>query len=150
MKNIPVILAVSFLLLTTVACEPSPKPIAYGNVACAYCRMNIVDKRYAAQLVSTTGKAFSFDAMECMIHYRGENENHDWQLELVTDYSQPGKLFDADEAHVLRSHQLPSPMGMFLTALPNREVAQELKEKHGGFIYTYRELCGNIENLPPL
>lgn len=31
--------------------------------------MTIVDKQHAAQVVTKKGKAYSFDAIECMVHY---------------------------------------------------------------------------------
>ena len=35
------------------ACSAEPEPIAYGSDACDFCRMNIVDKTHAAQLVTS-------------------------------------------------------------------------------------------------
>lgn len=144
------IVLIATLSIIISGCEPGPKPIAYGEEACAYCRMSIVDKRYAAQLVSETGKTFSFDAIECMIHYQGENHDHAWHMELVTDYTQPTKLMPVSDAVLLRSKQLPSPMGMYLTAVPNEAKALELQERHGGEVYSYKELAEKIENLPAL
>lgn len=137
-------------MLLVVACEPAPKPIEYGQEACEYCRMSIVDKRYAAQLVSETGKTFSFDAMECMIHFKDENTQHQWHMELVTDYTNPGALIPAAEATVVRSKQLPSPMGMYLTAVGSAEDAKELQTEHNGNLYSYKEVAENMDKLPAL
>ena len=53
------------------ACTPAPKPIEYGSDMCHYCKMTIMDKQHAAELVTDKGKVFPFDAIECMIHYLG-------------------------------------------------------------------------------
>lgn len=150
MNKLTTTLAVAFLLIIAAACQPGPKPIVYGEEACEYCRMSIVDKRYAAQLVSETGKTYSFDAIECMINYKGENQDHDWHMELVTDYTSPGELVPAEDAMLLRSENLPSPMGMYLTAVPSRKEAEVLQAKHMGTIYTYREVVESMDSLPAL
>ena len=60
-KLLPLILLATVLL---AACQPSPKPIEYGSDMCDYCKMTIVDQQHAAELVTTKGKAFKFDAIE--------------------------------------------------------------------------------------
>ena len=132
-----------------IACQQDPTPIDYGNQACAYCRMSIVDERYAAQLVNEKTKTYSFDAIECMINFKQGNLNERWQSELVTDYRHPKKLMPAENAWIVRSKQLPSPMGEYLTATSNRTEAEELEQKHGGKIYSYSQLP-DLKNLPEL
>ena len=138
------------LLFITIGCKPEAKPIEYGHQACDYCRMSIVDERYAAQLVSPKGKTYSFDAMECMIHYKNEQKSETWAMELITDYNTPRKLIPAANASIVRSKQLPSPMGMYLTAVQDKNQAQSLVDKNGGEIYTYPQLADGLENLPKL
>ena len=59
-------------------CSNAPEPIAYGHMSCDFCKMTVVDQQYAAQLVTTKGKSFVFDAAECMINYSrvAENQRH--------------------------------------------------------------------------
>ncbi len=141
------------LLITVVSfglfgCNRQAKPIEYGKQACDYCRMSIVDERYAAQLVSCKGKTYSFDAIECMINYKHEH-TEEWQQVLVTDYNRPKKLIPAEVCWIVRSANLPSPMGMYLTALPNKVAADELKGEDGT-VYTYPEIEQSINILPAL
>ena len=143
-------LVLSLLVLLVIGCQPEPKAIEYGHEACEYCRMTIVDDRYAAQLVSQKNKAYSFDAMECMIHFKNENQGQTWAWELVTDYNRPKNMIAAENAVIVRSKQLPSPMGMYFTAVSNQEEAQKLQEQHGGKIYSYPEVASEPENLPAL
>ncbi len=144
------IMIIGLALLMVAGCEPKATPIEYGQQACDYCRMSIVDERYAAQLVSGKGKTFSFDAMECMINYKNENKDAHWHMELVTDYNQPRQLIPASEAIIVRSKNLPSPMGMYLTATGTEEEAKALVEENGGEIYSYPKLADGLENLPAL
>ncbi len=138
------------LVMALIACKPEAKPIQYGHQACDYCRMSIVDERYAAQLVSSTGKTYSFDAMECMINFRHENDGPEWNLELVTDYNHPRTLIPANEAVIVRSKSLPSPMGMYLTATGSEEEARALVRENGGEIYPYEQVAQGLEKLPAL
>lgn len=144
------IIIIGLAVLAMAGCEPKAKPIEYGHQACDYCRMSIVDERYAAQLVSEKGKTFSFDAIECMIHYKNENADPHWHMELVTDYSTPRKLIPAGEAVIVRSKALPSPMGMYLTAVGSQEEANELVKENGGEIYPYHQVEKDLDNLPTL
>jgi copper chaperone NosL len=115
-----IIKALSLLLL--VACSTQPQPMYYGIDACVFCKMTIVDRQHAAQLVTVKGKAYKYDAIECMM-----NDLKRWDLPdiahyLVTDYSNPGVLTNAITADFLISEEIPSPMGEFLTAfekMPN-------------------------------
>jgi len=147
MKIIILLTAISILF---VGCDNSPSPIDYGRMSCDYCKMTVVDQQYAAQLVTTKGKSFVFDAAECMINYTRaeENQRHKFSQVLVTDYLVPTKLIDAKTAAFIRSEQLPSPMGAFITAVKNSIDAKELKETHGGMIYNWEELNKVFGELP--
>lgn len=46
-----------------------PLPIAWGEEACAHCRMHLSDPRYAAQLVTPDGRAVNFDDPGCLLRY---------------------------------------------------------------------------------
>jgi copper chaperone NosL len=45
---------------------------------------------------------------------------------------------------------LPSPMGMFLTALQSEEEAEQFQAEHGGELYSWNELKSNFDNLPAM
>lgn len=137
-------------MIAALGCKPKVKPIEYGHQACDYCRMSIVDERYAAQLVTSTGKAYSFDAIECMINYKHKGTESKWQMELVTDYNHPRQLIPAQGAVVVRSKSLPSPMGEYLTAVADRAEAEKLINENGGEMYPYPKIATGLDNLPEL
>jgi copper chaperone NosL len=147
MKTLLSFIALSAIL---IGCDNIPQPIEYGHMSCDYCKMTVVDQRYAAQLVTTKGKSFVFDAAECMINYTRaeENKRHEFSQMLVTDYLTPAKLIDAKTASFIRSEQLPSPMGAFITAVGNGSDAKELKDKNGGMIYNWDGLNNVFGELP--
>ncbi|GAB4230092.1 MAG: hypothetical protein Tsb0034_01860 [Ekhidna sp.] len=104
------------LILILVGCGAKPKPINYGSDACVFCKMTIVDRQHAAEIVTVKGKAFKYDAIECMMNDLAKWEGPEVAFYLTNDYTNPGDLIDATSAHYLISEDIPSPMGEFLTA----------------------------------
>src|SRR5690606_18561210 len=107
----------SIITLLFASCNVSPQPINFGSDACHFCNMTIVDRQHASQLVTTKGKAFKYDAIECMVHsLQDEFKNTEMAHYLVADFNQPGELTDATKASYLVSEKLQSPMGANLSA----------------------------------
>ena len=127
------------ILGLSLGCSISPKPIDYGHIGCHFCSMTIVDKQHAAQLVTTKGKVFNFDAVECMMNYLKDEDKSTIALFLVNDFNQPGELVDATKATYLISENIPSPMGEYLSAFANEEAAVKTMNKEGGNIFTWEE-----------
>jgi len=127
------------------ACKPSPQQIYYGSDACHYCSMTIVDKQHASQIVTKKGKAFKYDAIECMLNSFSENFNEDEiAFYLVANFNEPGKLIDAIPAHYLVSDQIQSPMGANLSAFENEKAAQTATEKYAGQLFSWEEIRRHI------
>ncbi len=114
----------AILVIGLAACSQKPAELHYGEDECSYCRMMITDNRFAAQLVTETGKAVKFDAIECMAAYAGEHKS---ELESarywLSDFSTPGNWIGLQEATLIRSEEINSPMGASLLALPDEETA---------------------------
>lgn len=136
----------SLVLFIFVSCEVSPSPINYGSDGCHFCSMTIVDKQHAAQIVTKKGKAFKFDAVECMLNHMKDIDTVEVALYFCNYYAQPGELIAAQEATYLISKNIPSPMGEFLTAFDNMEAATVVKEENGGELYSWNELLKHMNN----
>ncbi|MGB5701057.1 nitrous oxide reductase accessory protein NosL [Muriicola sp.] len=128
------------LLLGLASCSVRPQPINYGSDGCQYCSMTIVDKQHAAQYVTHKGKVFKFDATECMMNTLREVDRESIALYLVNDFETPGELINATEATYLISKNIPSPMGEYLSAFKNREVAERVQAANEGILLTWTEL----------
>ena len=136
------VLALFAVLLN--ACSPSPQPIEYGDDMCNFCMMTIVDQQHAAELVTTKGKVFKFDAIECMIQYRDQHSDTEYAFQLVNDYAAPKSLVAAETAHYLVSPALPSPMGAYLTAFAEEDFAQKMLAEKGGTLYNWNDIQQNL------
>jgi copper chaperone NosL len=134
------------LLLFLVSCNVSPQPIDYGNDGCHFCRMTIVDKVHAAEVVTNKGKVYKFDATECMVNFMDEFDSSVIELYLSNNYTEPEALIDATKATFLISENVPSPMGAFLSAFENEVDAKNVKQEKGGELYTWEELLVVLNN----
>ncbi len=139
----------SLLLILVGACSISPEPIHYGEDNCVLCEMTIMDHRYGTEVVSDKGKVYKFDSIECLIEFLEERKNgeENFRLMLFTPFDQPGKLVDAMQSHILHSKNLPSPMGMYLTAFETEATAMNFKEIYGGKVYCWDGLNENFNLL---
>lgn len=132
-------------LLALSSCQPAPKDISFGEVNCHFCKMTVVDKQHAAQAVSLKGKNFYFDAIECMIDFLNESDQSEWAFLLVSDYSKPAHMAEAEKSTYLISKAIPSPMGAYLSAFEDPETARITQESKGGKLLTWKEIIQNEE-----
>lgn len=128
-------------IMLICSCAVKPKKINYGFDACHYCSMTIVDKVHAAQIVTQKGKAYSFDAIECMVNYIQDGKvEDDIALYLTNVLTDPTILVDATSVTYLKSDAIPSPMGAFLSAFKNKEMAEVKLQEFGGKLYNWEEI----------
>ena len=128
------------LLLMLVSCNVSPQAIDYGSDGCHFCKMTIVDKVHAAEIVTKKGKVYKFDATECMINFMNDFDASEIELYLSNNYTEPEQLIDAKRATFLISKNIPSPMGAYLSAFKNKADAQKMQSEKGGNLYSWEEL----------
>lgn len=140
MKTLSKLSFIATALLLFSNCSIGPKPIDYGNDGCHFCKMTIVDKIHASELITNKGKVFKFDATECMTNFLTENKEISISNLLTNYYESPTDFMPAQEATFLISENLPSPMGANLTAFKTREQADFIKLEKGGVLYNWQEL----------
>ena len=133
-------------LLVMLGCDVGPQPIEYGQDGCHFCKMTIVDKLHASEIVTKKGKVYKFDATECMINFLGEFDTEKVELYLSNNYVEPEELIDATQATFLISKNIPSPMGAFLSAFKLKEDAAKTKAQKEGELYTWNELLNRFKN----
>jgi copper chaperone NosL len=141
-------LAFAALMLSLGACASGPQPIAYGEDECAHCQMAIMDQRYGTVLVTAKGKVYKFDSIECMADFQATEKLSDAQP-YVTAYNAPGQLVKVEDALIVHSEQLPSPMGGNLTAFTDRP-ADELAQQYGGTVISqWTRVLELVQKQPP-
>lgn len=106
--------------------------------------MTIVDNQHAAEAVTSKGKVYKYDAIECLINDLKQKNEIDFSLLFVNDYSAPGALIDAKTATFLISKEIKSPMGAFLSAFEKHEEAQKVMNEHKGDLFNWEEIQKEI------
>ncbi len=133
LKTITALAFISAIVLLVSACSQEPREVHYGSDECAHCKMMITDDRFAAQIATETGKAIKFDAIECMADYAGENKSELQAAEFwVSNFTKPGEWININNAFLIRSEVINSPMGESLLALDTgKDVEEHLAEYPG-------------------
>lgn len=130
----------------TASCSNAPEPINYGKDACEHCKMTIMDIKFGAEIVTSKGRIFKFDAIECMTGYIKENpegmENQDTQF-LTVNIASPGNLIDARTAFFLKDKAFRSPMGGNLSSFNLKQLAENNLQSSDGKVLTWNELLNS-------
>lgn len=124
------------------ACDAQTKPIKFGKDACSHCRMIISDPRFGAELVTTKGKVFMFDDLNCYWNFRTAQklEESDIAHSVVVLFNQPGTFRNAGDACFLGSREIRSPMGSGVAAFDTKEACAAHPEGANGKQLSWEEV----------
>ncbi len=120
------------LLMALASCSQEGPTIDYGKAECAHCRMNVMDKRFAAAIITKAGRQYVFDGPECMVPFVASDPVLEDQVAgwYVCDHAHPGELLNATTAFYVHGPAFRSPMrgdvAAFATAA-DRDQAQALQ-----------------------
>lgn len=109
------------------------EPVAIeANDMCAFCRMSISEKRYAAELIDREGEAYKFDDIGCMVNFMKQREN-DGSIRaiFVMDFERREWL-KAEDAFFALSPKFKTPMSSGIVAFENEANAQAAAAKYQG------------------
>ena len=135
-----------FIVFLFIACQPKPKPINYGTDICYHCKMTIVDKKFAAQAVTDKGKIYNFDAIECLVQFTEQRPEMEFAYLQVKNYLKPEERLDAKKAYYLKSPDIPSPMGEFLSAYSSSTQAEQQSDHPEAVVLNWKELLEVIQS----
>jgi copper chaperone NosL len=129
--------------LATFACAaPGPGVFHYDVDACDHCRMTIADARFAAQIVTRTGKIYRFDDPGCVVAFLASNRvaAADVHSIWLNDYSHPDTLVDARNAVFVVSDRIKAPMNGGMATFGSRTEATSLQATVGGLLRNWSEI----------
>lgn len=136
-------------LLLLAACVPSrPRAIAWGREQCAHCHMTLADRRFAAEVLTRTGKAVVLDDVGCLAAWLREHEApvaSAW----VADFADPARWLRADSAVYLQSDTIRTPMSSGLAALRPGGEADSVRAALGGRLVSWAEVLAGPHRHDP-
>lgn len=139
-------IAMFVIFVTVSACQKNPQPIFYGSDACENCRMTISNPQYGSELITTKGKIYKFDSIECLADFVSKKSAEEIHSLWVTDFNQKGSLILAENAKFLISAKLRSPMGLNISAFSDPKKLEELKIKFDGETKNWEEIQDYVAN----
>ncbi len=147
--NRPIIRAVSVLILVVmVSCAShGPAEIHYGQDLCDYCKMTIADRSFGSELVTSKGKVYKFDSIECLAAYTQVSSEDKAEVNSlwVTDFKNAGSFVEVDKAIFIVSESQNSPMGVGLLAFGSGAQAEDFISEIGGRKLNWPETCDLVK-----
>lgn len=138
MKNMTLI----GILLFIVSCSHEPQIINYSKDVCDFCKMTIMEERFAAQSISKKGKVFKFDDAHCLINFLKNGGIWSNEVEGVyfSDYLNKNSWIKSENAFLLKSDALRSPMGGNIAAFKSMEDRESIRIKLNGELLTWENI----------
>jgi len=124
------VLGLALATLTSCA-NVQPRALVLNTDECGYCRMTISDRRFGAQVITTTGRQLVFDSAECVAGFLASAPAESIASVWVLDAQSPGTWIPAERAGYLVDATLRGPMGR-VTAFATPEHASSAVAALGG------------------
>ncbi len=131
----------------TLGCgDPHAIPIVWGEDTCEVCHMPIADPRYAAELVTATGKVYRFDDVGCLADFVRTDQVPKEQIHSLwaMDFLAPDSLYRLDGLVFLLSDQLHTPMNHGVVALRSGPAADSLLVALEGRWATWPDVLSSV------
>jgi copper chaperone NosL len=133
----------SFILsIFLLSCSSGPQPINYGKDACDFCKMNIVEEKFAVQCLNKKGKSFRFDDAYCLIEFlkNGQLTNENLGEVYFSDFNKSGHWIKGENALLLHSDSIHSPMRGNTIASSSEQERSEAMNQFNGTKLLWRDL----------
>lgn len=139
------VVVAAFLILGSMisfsSCGVSgPKPIQINKDACVYCKMAITEPDFAAQLFTIKGRHYVFDDLVCMVAFKKENSTVEIADAYVADFSTPQLFVHLDQAILIHSDSLRSPMAGNIAGFMVADSANVYKSRYAASEVSWAEL----------
>lgn len=127
--------AAAFVMLAFCSsCSTGPEPIRYGQDNCHACKMTLMDKRFGAEIVTTKGRVYKFDDLNCMVDFlkSGNIATENIAQTVAVDFQKTGSFVDVEQAFFLQNEALKSPMRSDVASFSSQKDLDAVKATVGG------------------
>lgn len=146
MQKKTLVAAASVMMLLLAGCSSGPKPIRLGQDSCDFCKMAIADKNFGAEIITKKGKVFKFDDTHCLVGFRGSKIDSSEISEVyLVNYKEPHNFIKAQDAILIHSEEIHSPMGGNTAAFDKEDAAKETENQLHGERISLQDLYNSKE-----
>ena len=137
-----------FLLVFLLSCNVTPEPMRYGTDLCYTCKMTIMEKGYASQIVSKKGRVYKFDDLGCMIQMMksGALDRSELAHILTIKYGTDQDLMEVGQAVYATGDKIKSPMNFNIAAFAKKEEIPSVLQDSSLHIYSWNEIYDLVGN----
>lgn len=135
-----ILLAVSAGISGAGCGHPAPRPLVEGREVCDHCHMTMVERRFAAELVSTTGKVTPFDDVGCLARGVVAADSSRIASLWVADFLEPDSIVSVERMVFLRTDSIRTPMNYGIVAVRPGPGADSLARVVGGVRLAWRDV----------
>ncbi|MBK7809930.1 MAG: nitrous oxide reductase accessory protein NosL [Saprospiraceae bacterium] len=137
-----------FLICATFyfSCSVSPEPVRYGSDLCQTCKMGIVQKGFAAEIVTKKGRVYKFDDVGCQILFfkSAQIKIEDCAHILVLKHGTDQEWIEANKAIFITEVQIKSPMNFNYACYKNNENIPSMYLTSSLNKYNWEEIYSKI------
>jgi copper chaperone NosL len=122
------------MIVTVLSCIKETKEINYNKDECDYCRMQISDNKYAAEIITGESKVYKFDSIECLIGYslvKNVTESDSVKF-YVCDLFHPGNFIEIRNSYFVHNDNFMSPMGLNVQTFSSQSDREKFVKENGG------------------
>ena len=115
-----------FFCVFLTNCSPEgPDPIILNKDICSFCKMNISDGHFGAEIITEKGRIFKFDDISCMMAYKSQHQDSKIKNHYVHHYTGDNELIPAENAYYIQGGTLKSPMAGNVAAFNSETEASQ-------------------------
>ena len=128
----------ALLFFTLQSCSSGPQPIKYGSDACDFCKMTIMQKKFANEWITDKGKVYRFDDVHCLLSFR-KTDNSKGNA-FINDFTGKKEFAKANEMSFVKSAEIKAPMGGNVAAFVDKADADEFVKSNQGTGLSWKEV----------
>lgn len=131
-----------FLALSLSSCSQSPQPVNYGQDDCDFCKMTIMDPKFAGELITEKGKVSKFDDIKCLIGYMKSDAIRNQKVAgtFLTDFCGTHEFIDTEKGFFLSSPELKSPMNGNIAIFADMDSLLKVQQQVKGEIVQWKDI----------
>lgn len=118
------------------SCSKGPKPIEYGKDDCSFCKMTVMDKRFAVEIISRKGKVFIMDDLICARQFitSGGLEVGEVESVYVSNFNGQNDLLLLKNSFLVKSPSINGPMQGHEGVFATENEANDFIQKNEGIL----------------